>query len=234
MFAGETISTPPPGAWLSTGDLDRSAARVEGADDRDHALVLGVGARVLAALARSPTCRPGPSSRRSPGRRRSCRPPSSFAPAAGALIAPTICVVCRREPPCRGRSVAMRTSGSPSPSYSSGAQDDDGSADTSPVRRPSRLPSRRCGSRRRRRHRTPPRRAPAQRSDSARKAVQLLRLTDPPSCHGVRGVSEPAPRSDDGVTANVGSSTDHRCPRWAIGDGDAADGSARAAASARE
>src|SRR6266550_3837907 len=46
--------------------------------------------------------------------------------------AATIWSVCVRELPCIGKSVAISTSGLPSPLYSTGVQDDAGSADTFP------------------------------------------------------------------------------------------------------
>ena len=56
----------------------------------------------------------------------------AFQPASARIWrrAAVICSVWVREDPCSGRSVAMRTSGSPSPSYSMSLHDADGSAVT--------------------------------------------------------------------------------------------------------
>ena len=132
MFAGETIRTPPPGAWFSTGIIDCGAAGVERADHGDDALVLRVRLRVLAALARVPLAGLG-------GRvvavlvaRRCSRPPSSPARRAAAGSRRPSASSAGASRPAAGRSDAIRTSGSPSPLYSSARQDEEGSAVTSP------------------------------------------------------------------------------------------------------
>ncbi len=91
------------------------------------ARVLGVGVRVLAALARIPLRRLG--GRVVAGLEADVDVPGLPAGVTSRTcrIAAVICSDCVRDDPCSGRSVAMRTSGSPSPSYSMSVHDADGS-----------------------------------------------------------------------------------------------------------